>query len=63
MRGRVADERDPVDEELLPLLHPHRDVDDRRAVLRLLGFGRFKRVRRVGLVRFRIVAASSPENR
>ena len=30
-RRGVADERDAVDEVLLPFVDPHRDVDDRRA--------------------------------
>ena len=43
MRRVVADKRDAVDEILRAFLHPHRDVDDRRARPR---FGRLGRQRR-----------------
>src|SRR5206468_11804757 len=58
-RRRVAGERDAVDEELLPFLHPHRHVDERRAVGVLLpgvsGLRCAQRLGRFRLVRIRIV--------
>ena len=51
VRGRVADERDAVDEVLLPFLQPQRHVDDRRPAGR-----RRERLRGLRLGRIRIVA-------
>ncbi len=52
----LPDERDAVDEVLLALLHPHRDVDDRRALaLGRADAGRQRRGR-LRLGRVRIVA-------
>src|SRR5580765_157887 len=60
VRRDVADERDAVDEELLPFLHLHRHVDDWRALfLRaavVIGLRRLEGVGRLRLVRVGIVA-------